>query len=59
MNWVARRKVRTNLSRTSETEPLFRAIEEAEEWMLRNPLPEIRKWPTHELGEIPADYGRK
>lgn len=59
INWVARRKVRTNLHRTPETEPLFRAIQEAEEWIQGNPLPEIRKWATHELGEIPADYGRK
>ena len=59
MNWVARRRVRTSLHRTPETEPLFRAIEEAEAWLRRNPLPEIRKWDTPELGEIPADYGRK
>ena len=59
MNWVARRRVRTNLRRTLETEPLLRAVEEAEAWILWNPLPEIRKWDTAELGEIPADYGRK
>jgi ribonuclease HI len=59
VSWIARRKVRTNLHRTAETEPLFRAIQEAEEWISRNPLPKIRKWDTSELGEIPADYGRK
>jgi len=59
MDWVARRRVRTSLHRTPETEPLFRAVEAAEAWLSRNPLPEIRKWDTSELGEIPADYGRK
>ena len=58
--WVQKRKCKTKLERTPETEPLYQIIERAERWLLthnfRNP---IVKWETGKWGEVPADFGRK
>lgn len=58
--WVNKRKCKTKLERTPETEPLFQIIARAEHWLqthaYRNP---ILKWETKKWGEVPADFGRK
>ena len=58
--WVNKRKCKTKLERTPETEPLYQIIARAERWLAthnyRNP---IIKWDTSVWGEIPADFGRK
>ena len=58
--WVTKKKCKTKLERTPETEELFQIIARAEKWLLthtwKNP---IVKWETKEWGEIPADFGRK
>ena len=58
--WVNKRKCKTKLERTPETEPLYQIILRAERWLQthtwRNP---IVKWETKKWGEVPADFGRK
>ena len=58
--WVKKRKCKTKLERTPETEKLYEIILRAERWLqthdFRNP---IIKWETAKWGEIPADFGRK
>lgn len=58
--WVNKRKCKTKLERTPETEPLYQIIIRAENWLnthtWRNP---IIKWETQQWGEVPADFGRK
>ncbi|MBQ8656070.1 MAG: reverse transcriptase-like protein [Prevotella sp.] len=58
--WVKKRKCKTKLERTPQTEQLFHIIERAEHWLLthdyRNP---VVKWDTQNWGEVPADFGRK
>lgn len=58
--WVNKRKCKTKLERTPETEELFQIILRAERWLnthvWRNP---IIKWETQLWGEVPADFGRK
>ena len=58
--WVNKRKCKTKLERTPETEKLFQIILRAENWLnthnFRNP---IIKWETQKWGEVPADFGRK
>lgn len=58
--WVTKKKCKTKLERTPETEELFQIIARAEKWLLthtwKNP---IVKWETKKWGEIPADFGRK
>lgn len=58
--WVKKRKCKTTLEHTPQTEKLFEIIERAERWLqthdYHNP---IVKWETAQWGEIPADFGRK
>ena len=58
--WVTKRKCKTKLERTPQTEPLFQIIARAEYWLqthdYHNP---IIKWETQKWGEVPADFGRK
>ena len=58
--WVNKRKCKTKLERTPETETLYQIIARAERWLQthqwRNP---IIKWETQKWGEVPADFGRK
>lgn len=58
--WVTKKKCKTKLEHTPETEQLHQIIERAERWLQthtwRNP---IIKWETAKWGEIPADFGRK
>lgn len=59
--WMRNRKCKTTLPRTPETEELYQLIVRAETWLRNNqPLSTpVVKWNTEELGEIPADFGRK
>lgn len=58
--WVKKKKCKTTLARTPETEQLHQLIARAEAWLRNNTYQNpIIKWPTEEWGEIPADFGRK
>ena len=58
--WVKKRKCKTKLERTPETEPLYQIIARAEAWLAtHNYSNPIIKWETSAWGEIPADFGRK
>ena len=58
--WVSKRKCKTKLERTPQTEQLYQIILRAENWLqthnYKNP---IMKWETQKWGEVPADFGRK
>ena len=58
--WVSKRKCKTKLERTPQTEQLYQIIARAENWLqthhFKNP---IMKWETQKWGEVPADFGRK
>ena len=58
--WVTKRKCKTKLERTPQTEQLYQIIARAEAWLqthdYHNP---IIKWETQKWGEVPADFGRK
>jgi ribonuclease HI len=58
--WIKVKKCRTNLRRSIRNKPLFTLVDEAEEWLLENHIPnKILKWDTELWGENPADFGRK
>jgi len=58
--WVQKRKCKTTLARTPQTEKLYEIIHRAERWLMANTYPNrIVKWDTEHWGEIPADFGRK
>ena len=58
--WVNKKKCKTTLERTPDTEYLYQVVERAEKWLkthsFKNPL---LKWETKKWGEVPADFGRK
>lgn len=58
--WVRNRKAKTTLKENDETREALMLVRRAEAWLRANlDLPPICKWNTKELGEIPADFGRK
>jgi ribonuclease HI len=60
ISWVTKKKVKTELARTSRNEKIFDLIERALIWLDNNPYDNpILKWDTENWGEIPADFGRK
>lgn len=60
IDWVRQKACKTKLTRTAETEELFRLIKRAEKWLKENKYAtRILKWETRQWGEIPADFGRK
>ncbi len=60
ISWIKQKKCKTKLERTEKNAPIFELIARAEKWLRENTYTtEIRKWETHEWGEIPADFGRK
>lgn len=60
IDWVRQKTCKTKLTRTAETEELFRLIKRAEKWLKENKYAtRILKWETKQWGEIPADFGRK
>lgn len=60
IDWVRQKTCKTKLTRTAETEELFRLIKRAEKWLKENKYTtRILKWETRQWGEIPADFGRK
>lgn len=58
--WLGKKKCKTTLLRTPDTEYLYQVLERAERWLkthaYRNP---VLKWETDRWGEVPADFGRK
>ncbi len=60
ISWVKAKKCRTKVQRTEKNNYLFEVIQRAEKWLKENQYSnEILKWDTKNLGEIPADFGRK
>ena len=60
IGWVKQKKCKTRLPRNAKTEPLFRLIERAEQWLRENTYSSpLLKWETDKWGEVPADFGRK
>lgn len=60
MAWVRNRKVKTQLARDAQAEPLFKMVERALVWLNTHHYDaRILKWDTDRWGEIPADFGRK
>ena len=60
IGWVKRKKCKTNLDKSSNTEPIYELISRAESWLKENdPVLNLHKWLTQDWGEIPADFGRK
>lgn len=58
--WVSKRKCKTKLERTPQTEELFQVIARAERWLATHSYKTpIIKWETKKWGEVPADFGRK
>lgn len=58
--WVGKRKCKTKLERNQKTEPLYRIIARAEQWLATHQYTNpIIKWETQKWGEVPADFGRK
>ncbi len=60
INRISQKKCRTKLEQLPWTERIFKAIEQAEEWLRHNLITtKILKRNTKERGEIPADFWRK
>lgn len=60
MAWVRNKKVKTQLQRNEQTEPVFKMMERALTWLNTHHYDvKIRKWDTDRWGEVPADFGRK
>ena len=58
--WVTKKKCKTKLERTPQTERLYEIIARAEKWLRCHAVTvPIIKWETAQWGEIPADFGRK
>lgn len=58
--WVGKKKCKTTLKRTPQTEQLYQIITRAEAWLRSHPVTTpILKWETSKWGEVPADFGRK
>ena len=58
--WVRNKKAKTTLARTPETEKALDLVARAENWLRTHQVNvPIMKWDTENLGEIPADFGRK
>lgn len=58
--WVHKKQCKTKLERNARTEPLYRIIGRAENWLRTHPVHvPILKWETARWGECPADFGRK
>lgn len=59
--WISKKKCRTTLPHSAETEAVFSLIARAELWLKSHKFSHIplEKWNTKEWGEIPADFGRK
>lgn len=58
--WVRKKKAKTTLPHTPETEKLHELIIRAEHWLQTHPIRvPVIDWDTKNWGEIPADFGRK
>jgi len=60
LTWLNKKKCKTTLERTPQTEYLLQVVARAERWLMThrysNP---VLKWETGKWGEVPADFGRK
>ncbi len=60
---VKKWKINTQITKNSTNALLFKKVEQAEEWLHRNKQRSefiiLKKRPTSQRGQIPADFGRK
>jgi ribonuclease HI len=60
LSWVRQGKCRSTLRVVQPKLAVWKAVDEAEAWLKRYGVPfTLLKWKTEDLGEIPADFGRK
>lgn len=60
LKWVKDKKIKSTLGRDKESEPIWKAVDNAETWLKENSWNNsLMKWETKQWGEIKADYGRK
>lgn len=59
--WIRQGAIKTTLKPTAQNQELFGHINRAIAWLKSHDITRYRllKWPTEEIGEIPADFGRK
>lgn len=58
--WVSKKQCKTKLRRDAQTEPVYRIIARAEQWLRTHQVTTpVLKWETRKWGEVPADFGRK
>ncbi len=58
--WVKAGKANTKLPKNKATQEIWSLIQRAERWLANHDLKvPVKKWPTEQWGEIPADFGRK
>lgn len=60
IKWVERKTVCTQLARNEITEPIWRVIDHAVDWLHQHTYSTaVKKWETDKWGENPADFGHK
>ena len=60
LNWLAKRKVKSELERNTKTEEAWNLVDRALIWLTTHKFTNrVWKWETKHWGENPADYGRK
>lgn len=61
LSWIHKGEVKTTLQPTPLNADLFSHLQRAVQWLKSHDISkyQLLKWPTEEIGEIPADFGRK
>jgi ribonuclease HI len=60
LSWIKQKKAKTKLAQNPINEKTFEFLKRAEIWLKNNAYQNpIIKWDTENMGEIPADFGRK
>lgn len=61
LSWIRQKAYKTTLKRDHHTEEIFRHLDRAVAWLQTHDITRytLLKWPTEQIGEIPADFGRK
>ncbi len=60
LSWIKQKKAKTKLLENEKNKNTFEFLKRAEIWLKNNTFVNpILKWDTENMGEIPADFGRK
>lgn len=60
LSWIRQKKAKTKLTENQANKNTFEFIQRAEIWLKNNAFANpLVKWDTENMGEIPADFGRK